>query len=93
MTGAKADRRIDILDATGLPSGTVYPALRRLEENELVQSKWEKEAKALSEQRPARKYYRLTALGEQAQFKATERYPLLRQVAIPARARHARENA
>jgi PadR family transcriptional regulator PadR len=83
----------DIMEATGLPSGTVYPALRRLEENELVQSKWEKEAKALAEQRPARKYYRLTALGEQAQIKAMERYPLLRQVAMPAKTRHARESA
>lgn len=76
----------DIMEATGLPSGTVYPALRRLEQSELVQSKWEKEAKALAEQRPARKYYRLTASGEQAQSKAMERYPLLRQAsALPAR--------
>ena len=32
----------DIMDATGLPSGTVYPALRRLEDAALVKSKWEK---------------------------------------------------
>ena len=81
----------DIMEATGLPSGTVYPALRRLEQSELVQSKWEKEAKALAEQRPARKYYRLTALGEQAQIRAMERYPLLRGVALPA-VRQTREN-
>ena len=31
----------DIMEATGLPSGTVYPALRRLERDELVVSRWE----------------------------------------------------
>jgi PadR family transcriptional regulator PadR len=69
----------DIMEATGLPSGTVYPALRRLEQSALIQSKWEKEREA--KQRPARKYYRLTALGERTLTKATERYPLLRHVA------------
>ena len=53
----------DIMETTGLPSGTVYPALRRLEEAGLVQSKWEKESKAVAEQRPARKYYKLTGSG------------------------------
>ena len=32
----------DIMDITGLPSGTVYPALRRLEQTGLIDSKWEK---------------------------------------------------
>ena len=50
----------DIMEATGLPSGTVYPALRRLEQLALIQSTWEKASKALAEQRPARKYYKLT---------------------------------
>jgi len=30
----------DISDATGLPSGTVYPVLRRLEEAGLLRSRW-----------------------------------------------------
>jgi len=34
----------DIMDVTGLPSGTVYPALRRLERDQLIQSKGESEA-------------------------------------------------
>jgi PadR family transcriptional regulator PadR len=70
----------DIMEATGLPSGTVYPALRRLEQLALIQSKWEKESKALAEQRPARKYHKLTALGEQARAKAIQRYPLLQRL-------------
>ena len=36
----------DIMDATGLPSGTVYPILRRLDGEGLVQSRWEKQAEA-----------------------------------------------
>jgi len=70
----------DIMETTGLPSGTVYPALRRLEEAGLVQSKWEKEAKALAEQRPARKYYKLTLIGGDAAAAAVDRYPLLRSI-------------
>jgi len=50
----------DIMDVTGLPSGTVYPALRRLEQAGLVVSKWEEEDTARKQQRPARKYYELT---------------------------------
>ncbi|HEX5430378.1 MAG TPA: PadR family transcriptional regulator [Bryobacteraceae bacterium] len=71
----------DIMEATGLPSGTVYPALRRLEEQELIRSTWEKQSKALAEQRPPRKYYKLTAAGERALAKAVERYPLLQRLA------------
>jgi len=70
----------DIMEATGLPSGTVYPALRRLEQLALIQSRWEKESKALAEQRPARKYYKLTALGEKTLGKSMQRYPLLKHL-------------
>ena len=71
----------DIMETTGLPSGTVYPALRRLEEQVLIHSSWEKASKAQAEQRPPRKYYRLTAAGERALAKAVQRYPLLQHVA------------
>jgi DNA-binding PadR family transcriptional regulator len=30
----------DIMDATGLPSGTVYPILRRLDREGLLASEW-----------------------------------------------------
>lgn len=69
----------DIMDITGLPSGTVYPALRRLEEACLVRSKWEKQAIAQEELRPPRKYYELTRSGEQALADALKRYRLLEQ--------------
>jgi DNA-binding PadR family transcriptional regulator len=64
----------DIMDVTGLPSGTVYPALRRLEAAGFVESKWEDEAAARKDQRPARKYYKLTATGKAALAEAISRY-------------------
>ena len=78
--GAGYSYGFDIMEATGLPSGTVYPALRRLEQLELIQSKWENEKKALAEQRPARKYYKLTQLGAKTLSDAVKRYPLLQFV-------------
>ena len=67
----------DIMDATGLPSGTVYPALRRMETEGLISSQWESGKKAFAEQRPARKYYRITRSGLQVLEQSQRRYPLL----------------
>ena len=67
----------DIMDLTGLPSGTVYPALRRLEELGYLDSKWEKHQIAQKEQRPPRKYYEITPDGEAALAESVKRYKLL----------------
>lgn len=64
----------DIMNQTGLPSGTVYPALRRLEQLGLVKSKWEREAMAQRDGRPARKYYEVTKDGRDALAEAVKRY-------------------
>ncbi len=72
----------DIMDFTGLPSGTVYPALRRLEDSDLVSSQWEKEALAQKDQRPPRKYYTISDVGETALEGALRRYPLLERAAV-----------
>ena len=53
----------DIMDATDLPSGTVYPILRRIEEEGLVRARWERESEARREQRPTRRYYELVPAG------------------------------
>lgn len=53
----------DVIDATGLQSGTVYRALSKLEERGLLRSKWEPANEALREKRPRRKYYEVTSLG------------------------------
>jgi DNA-binding PadR family transcriptional regulator len=68
----------DIMDATGLPSGTVYPALRRLERQRFVTARWEKEALARREGRPARRYYELTANGVAALADALDKYHLVK---------------
>jgi len=73
----------DIMDVTGLPSGTVYPALRRLEEAGHVRSKWEKHAIAQQELRPPRKYYELTKEGRDALAEALQRYRLLERSQMP----------
>ena len=67
----------DISDATGLPSGTVYPVLRRMEEAGLLRSRWEAAETAHAEQRPPRRYYTVTASGAQAVRDALSRYPTL----------------
>src|SRR5579871_3779998 len=54
-----------IMEMTGLPCGTVYPAMRRLERDDLIRSQWEKQSIADAEQRPPRKYYKLTARSEE----------------------------
>ena len=64
----------DIMAVTGLPSGTIYPALRRLEALELVRSDWEKDAKARKEGRPRRRYYEITRTGTLQLTEAENRY-------------------
>ncbi len=72
----------DIIDITGVPGGTVYPALRRLEELGYLTSKWEKPSISQSEPRPARKYYELTRAGREALAEAVKRYRLLEQTQL-----------
>jgi DNA-binding PadR family transcriptional regulator len=69
----------DIIDITGMPGGTVYPALRRLEEAGYLVSRWEKQSIAQAEPRPPRKYYDLTREGRDALAEAVKRYRLLEQ--------------
>ena len=69
-----------IMEMTGLPSGTVYPAMRRLERDGMIRSHWEKQSIADAEQRPPRKYYKLTATGNTTLEGARKRYPLLERL-------------
>jgi PadR family transcriptional regulator, regulatory protein PadR len=70
----------DIMAVTGLASGTVYPALRRLEDAGFVISKWERASVAQAAQRPPRKYYEITKAGRTALADARQRYRLLAQL-------------
>lgn len=56
----------DVMDHTGLASGSVYPALARLEKSGLVRSRWEAAGVARREKRPPRRYYEITASGREA---------------------------
>jgi PadR family transcriptional regulator PadR len=75
----------EIMEVTGLPSGSVYPALRRLERDGLVSSDWEADAEAQEQKRPARRYYTLTKAGRETELTATQRYPLLARL-VPEKA-------
>jgi PadR family transcriptional regulator len=79
----------DILDATGLASGTVYPILRRLEQDGLTTSRWESARVAQQEQRPPRRYYALTRDGQALVDEARARFPILTAVATRAGMRRA----
>ena len=70
----------DIMDATGLTSGTVYPTLEKLEDQGLLRSRWEDPYLARRERRPARRYFRLTPGGEAALGSAMERHKMFRPV-------------
>lgn len=71
----------DIIDVTGLPGGTVYPALGRLETEGCLASRWEDAKIAQAEGRPPRRYYELRPLGETRlqealrEFRELERLP------------------
>lgn len=53
---------LQLMQDTGLPSGTLYPILVRLERAGWVRSRWE-DADPVAEGRPNRRYYRLTTEG------------------------------
>jgi DNA-binding PadR family transcriptional regulator len=70
----------DIIDVSGLRAGTVYPILRRLEDESLVRSSWERVTRARAEGRPPRRNYRLTPAGEAVLREAQARYPGVERV-------------
>jgi DNA-binding PadR family transcriptional regulator len=74
----------DIMDATGLTSGTVYPTLDRLEHQGLLKSRWEDEGSAHAEGRPARRYFYLTPAGATVLETSLQKYKTLRPVAFDA---------
>ena len=75
----------DIIDHTGLPSGTVYPALASLQRRGLVRSNWEDRELAHSQARPRRRYYRITEEGETILAQALEK---LKRMGLPTPAQN-----
>ena len=72
------------MDATGLTSGTVYPALDKLESLGYVTSKWEDPRHARRDKRPPRRYFDLTDAGATALAAALARYKNLKPVSLAA---------
>jgi len=78
-----------VMEMTGLPSGTVYPALRRLERDDLIRSQWESQSVADAGLRPPRKYYKLTRSGRATLEASHKRYPLLARLMAATEAENA----
>ncbi|MDI1464967.1 helix-turn-helix transcriptional regulator [Catellatospora sp. KI3] len=53
---------LDLMNLTGLPSGTLYPILQRLTGAGWLAAQWER-IDPVAAGRPARRYYRLTPQG------------------------------
>lgn len=66
----------EIMEFTRLPSGTVYPALRRFERDGIVASSWESATAARSDGRPRRRNYEITPRGRKMLAAAAERFQL-----------------
>ncbi|NUK09405.1 PadR family transcriptional regulator [Streptomyces lunaelactis] len=74
---------LELIQRTGLPSGTVYPLLARLEDAGLVSSAWEAEEPIQG--RPRRRLYTISAEGiEFARDALAEGRPVARPAARPA---------
>lgn len=54
---------LQLCEETGLPSGTVYPIVARLEQVGWLESRWEDPNEHIAQGRPRRRYYRLTEDG------------------------------
>ncbi|ADD41180.1 PadR family transcriptional regulator [Stackebrandtia nassauensis] len=81
---------LELMKSTGLPSGTLYPILVRLQRAEWLEACWE-DVDASQAGRPARKYYRLTPDGTvaarrelTAMYQRLSRLPGIAQEGSPA---------
>lgn len=70
----------DVMEACGLASGTVYPALRRLEKAGLLASGWEEREEAHADGRPRRRIYELTTEGHDALPRAERKLAEVRRM-------------
>ncbi len=75
----------DIMDETGIAQRHRLSGVAANGERRFDSSQWEAEKKALAEQRPARKYYRVTRAGAQVLEQSQKRYPLLGKLSQKSR--------
>ena len=72
----------DIVDITGMPGGTVYPALQTARGSRLPDLEVGEGARGAGGASPRRKYYELTRAGREALADAIKRYRLLEQTQL-----------
>ena len=72
----------DLIEQTGLTSGTVYPTLDRLERAGYASSSWEDAEVAHAEKRPPRRYFEITTDGKRELIAALDRYKALAPIEI-----------
>lgn len=75
---------LQIVETTGLASGTVYVALGRLQKRGFLRAAWESQEVADREGRPRRRYYDLTREGESALADALQSFAALAGAAAAA---------
>ncbi|MDQ6830926.1 MAG: PadR family transcriptional regulator [Gemmatimonadota bacterium] len=75
----------DVIDATRMASGTIYPILGRLEKAGYLRSSWEAASTAQRAKRPPRRYYEITAAGKRALAVSVEHYRTLGGLFAPTR--------
>ena len=77
----------DIMEETGLTSGTIYPALDRLEAFGFARSEWEDARIAQADKRPPRRYFRITPGGARELREALDRHRSLARLDLTAHLR------
>lgn len=75
---------LELCEPAGMPSGTVYPILARLERIGWVESRWEDPETHVEEGRPRRRYYRITPDGAERGRDAIARAYRSRRQPVPA---------
>jgi len=78
---------LEIIDATGLATGTVYVTLGRLQKRGFVTTSWEDQRIAEREGRPRRRYSRLSPAGRSALQEALDSYDALTEGAAAGSSR------
>ncbi|NRQ30597.1 PadR family transcriptional regulator [Nonomuraea sp. NN258] len=75
---------LELCDLAGMPSGTVYPILARLEQVGWVESRWEDPETHVDAKRPRRRYYRVTSDGAERGREAIAQAYRARRQQVPA---------
>lgn len=71
---------LEVIAATRLATGTIYPILARLERYGWIEGRWEDPGISQQESRPPRRYYKITAAGAEGSRTAiTKAYRARRQ--------------